>query len=158
MAVAGNGDTRGYLQRSPRQLLSRRHRRWQRLHQKLSPEKCQAIAPPAPPSQATATLEAISRAVASMTPMTLWQTESSPANPGAPKMYFARRQHEQKGTTMRLTLPIIVCRRRGQSDKLSIEQQTSSLHGPRGHRGPTIGSLLTCLPGRRQSLEEAHAA
>ena len=29
------------------------------------------------------------RAVASMTPMTLWQKESSPANPGAPKMYHA---------------------------------------------------------------------
>ena len=46
--VAGNGYPRSYLQRSPRQLLRRRHRRWQRLHQKLSPEKCQAIAPPAP--------------------------------------------------------------------------------------------------------------
>ena len=35
-------------------------RRWQRLRQKLSPAKSQATAPPAPPSLATATLEAIS--------------------------------------------------------------------------------------------------
>ena len=46
--VAGNGYLGSYLQRSPRQLLRRRHRRWQRLHQKLFPEKRQAIAPPAP--------------------------------------------------------------------------------------------------------------
>ena len=63
MAVAGNGDTRGYLQRSPRQLLRRRPRRWQRLPWQLSPAEPQAIAPPAPPALATATPEAISREV-----------------------------------------------------------------------------------------------